>query len=137
MPTYGLDDWTLTEASTPAMLAAVQEAADSGENVAVTMWRPHWAYEAYPLRDLEDPEGAFGEPEKLFQVTNNEFAESHPFIVQVLQNMAMNEERTASLMYLMASPDEYDNENPEEAVAEWVADNPDFIEEWKAGELTG
>ncbi|WP_245579865.1 glycine betaine ABC transporter substrate-binding protein [Brevibacterium album] len=137
MPAYGLDDWELTEASTPAMLAAVQQAADSGENIAVTMWHPHWAYESFPLRDLEDPEGAFGPAEKLFPLTNSEFAESHPFVAQVLTNMAMDEERTASLMHLMAAPDEYDNENPEEAVAEWIGQNPDFLEEWKAGELTG
>lgn len=137
MPTYGLDDWQLTEASTPAMLAAVQQAVDGGENIAVTMWHPHWAYASFPLRDLEDPEEAFGPAEKLFPLTNSDFTESHPFVAQVLQNMALDEERTSSLMNLLAAPDEYDNENPEEAVAEWIGENPDFIEEWKAGELTG
>lgn len=136
MPTYGLDDWELMEASTPAMLAEVESAAESGENLAVTMWRPHWAYEAFPLRDLEDPEGAFGEPELLFQLSRTGFTEDHPFISQVLKNMVVDEERMASLQYLMASPDEYDGENPEQAIQEWAEDNQDFFEEWRAGELS-
>lgn len=54
IPTYGLEDWELIESSTPAMLGAVRSATENGENIAVTMWHPHWACEAFPLRDPED-----------------------------------------------------------------------------------
>lgn len=48
VPTYGLEDMEFVVSSTPAMLAELKGATDAGENIAVTLWRPHWAYDAYP-----------------------------------------------------------------------------------------
>ena len=37
----------------------------------------------------------------------------------------------------MFSDDNYGGENLDKAAAEWAKDNPEFIEEWKAGALGG
>src|SRR5699024_5111906 len=58
IPTYGLEDMEYTTSSTPAMLQELRTAIDGGDNIVVTLWRPHWAYDEFPIRDLEDPEGA-------------------------------------------------------------------------------
>lgn len=137
MPTYGLDDLELVASSTPAMLAEVDRATKSGENIAVTMWHPHWAYDPFPLRDLEDPEGAFGDPEKLITFSRVGFADDNPKAAQLMQNFAMDNERFTELANLMANESEYNNEDHEAAVAEWAADNADFFEDWKAGALEG
>ncbi len=68
IPTYGLDDYDLVEGSTPAMLAELQRALDGEEPVVVTLWHPHWAYSAYDIKDLEDPEGAMGDAEQLHAI---------------------------------------------------------------------
>lgn len=135
IPTYGLESLELVSASTPAMLAEVDRAAQSGDNLAMTMWHPHWAYDAYPLRDLEDPEGAFGDPEKLFSFTRTGFTEEYPKASQLMKNFAMDSETFTGLANLMANEEEYGGENPDEAVAEWAAENQDFIDAWVAGEL--
>jgi glycine betaine/proline transport system substrate-binding protein len=46
---YGLSDWTLQTSTTAAMLAALKKAVDAKKPIVVTLWRPHWAYSAYPL----------------------------------------------------------------------------------------
>ena len=33
----------------------------SSEDIVVTLWRPHWAYTAFPIKDLEDPQGKLGD----------------------------------------------------------------------------
>src|SRR5699024_10552009 len=61
IPTYGLDDMEFTTSGTPAMLQELESSIEAGENVVVTLWRPHWAYEACPVRDIEDPEETLGD----------------------------------------------------------------------------
>jgi glycine betaine/proline transport system substrate-binding protein len=136
IPTYGLEGWELIESSTPAMLGAVQSATENGENIAVTMWHPHWAYEAFPLRDLEDDQNAFGEDELFYQFSRTGFTEENPFASKVLHNFAMTNDQMSDLQYVMNSEEHYGGEDPEAAVTEWAEDNPEFFEDWTAGKLT-
>ena len=53
----------------------LESSIEAGENVVVTLWRPHWAYDAYPVRDLEDPEETLGDVEYLHSYANAEWAE--------------------------------------------------------------
>ena len=63
IPTYGLEGFEFTTSSTAAMLTEIQAATEAGENIVVTLWHPHWAYAAFPIKDLTDPEGALGTAE--------------------------------------------------------------------------
>ncbi|PMB97657.1 glycine betaine ABC transporter substrate-binding protein [Brevibacterium luteolum] len=136
IPTYGLDNLDFKISSTPAMLAQLKKATDAGDNVAVTLWRPHWAYDAFPVRDLEDPQGAMGGAEVIYNFARDGFAEDNPKAAQLLQNLVLDDENLASLENVMFSDENYGGENLEEAVAEWLEDNPDFAEDWKAGKLS-
>ena len=135
IPTYGLEDWEFAISSTPAMLAQLQSSTDAGENVAVTLWRPHWAYDAFPVRDLEDPEGAMGAGEVVYNFAYSGFGEDHPQVAQLLKNLVITDENLASLENTMFSEDNYAGENLDKAVAEWVEDNDTFVDDWKAGAL--
>jgi glycine betaine/proline transport system substrate-binding protein len=137
IPDYELEGLDYKISSTPAMLAQVKKATDAGDNVAVTLWHPHWAYSKFPLRDLKDPEKSLGEKEILYNVGNKDSVEKFPFVSQAVQNLAMSEETLADLEALMFSEDEYNGENPEQAVAEWLDDNPDFVKDFRAGSLEG
>lgn len=137
IPTYGLEDWNFQTSSTPAMLAELKRATDSGKNIAVTLWRPHWAYGAFPVRDLEDPEGAMGKSENILNFTRSGFAEDNPYVSQLLRNLVIDDDRLSSLENIMFSEDHYGGENLDAAVQEWVDRNPDFISDWKAGTLGG
>ncbi|GAA4509181.1 glycine betaine ABC transporter substrate-binding protein [Brevibacterium yomogidense] len=135
IPTYGLDDWDFKVSSTPAMLAQLQKSTDDGENVAVTLWRPHWAYDAFPVRDLEDPEGAMGEAEVIYNFARPGFADDNPQVTQLLKNLVIDDDNLASLENVMFSDDNYGGEDLDGAVDEWVGDNQEFVDDWKAGAL--
>ncbi|HJA60339.1 MAG TPA: glycine betaine ABC transporter substrate-binding protein [Candidatus Brevibacterium intestinavium] len=135
IPEYGLDNLEFKISSTPAMLAQLKKSTDAGENVAVTLWRPHWAYDAFPVRDLEDPKGAMGDAERIFSFSGEEAAEEHPYVAQLLQNLVLDDDHLASLENLMFSDENYGGDNHEKAVADWLEENPDFVDQWKKGEL--
>lgn len=129
IPTYGLEDMEFTTSGTPAMLQELESSIDAGENVVVTLWRPHWAYDAYPIRDLEDPEGALGGAEAMHTFANAEWAEdeANADVVGWFENFAMDSETLYSLENVMF------NENPDAddyrpIIEEWVADNQEYVD---------
>ncbi|GAB3493421.1 glycine betaine ABC transporter substrate-binding protein [Amycolatopsis cihanbeyliensis] len=133
IPTYGLDDMQFIESSTPAMLAELEGAIDSGKNVVVTLWRPHWAYDAFPIRDLEDPQNALGDPEEIHSFGREGFATDFPEVAKWIGNFTMTDEQLHSLEKIMFF--ENDGEDNEKSVDTWLQDNPDFISNLKAGNL--
>lgn len=133
IPTYGLDDYEFVVSSTPAMLTQVKNATDKKENVLVTLWRPHWAYAEYPLRDLEDPEGAMGDAEIISSAARSGFSEENPKAAQIVKNLALDDEQLSTLEELMMN--KFGGSNHDEAVAEWLKENPDFAEKLVKGEL--
>ena len=135
IPTYGLDDIEFAISSTPAMLAQLQSSTGAGENVAVTLWHPHWAYDAFPIKDLEDPEGALGDVEFIYNFGRSGFSSDNPNVAQLVQNFVMSSEELAELENLMFSEEHYAGEDHEAAVADWIADNEQFVDDLKAGEL--
>ncbi|MCA5894654.1 glycine betaine ABC transporter substrate-binding protein [Isoptericola sp. NEAU-Y5] len=128
IPTYGLEGMDYSISSTPAMLAELKGATDKGENIAVTLWRPHWAYDEFPVRDLEDPEGTLGEAEEIHMWGTGDFAERYPDLAGWLKNFALTDEQLFSLENTMFNNEEY-ADDPAAAVDAWLAENPDFVEQ--------
>lgn len=126
VPGYGLDDMTLIESSTPAMLAELTSATDAGENIVVTLWRPHWAYNAFPIKDLEDPQGLLGDAEGIHTVTASSFAEDFPEVNEWLSNWAMDSELLYSLEDAMFN--QYDGDDYLPVVQDWIAENQEFVD---------
>ena len=123
MPAYGLDDWTLATSSTASMLTVLSDAIDNEEEVVVTLWRPFWANAAYPVRDLEDPEGAMGEPEGLHILTHAGTADEFPEAGELMAGLQLSDEAYGALEELVTS-DEYEGDS-EGAVEVWLEENPD------------
>lgn len=136
IPAYGLEDWTFTTSSTPAMLAAIKKSQSDGDNIVVTLWRPHWAYAAFPMRDLEDPKGAMGGAEFIYSFATKGFESEHPYAGQLVKNLIINDDRLASLENVMFGADNFNGTDNDAAVAQWLGENQDFVEEWKAGTLS-
>lgn len=133
IPTYGLEDWEFLTSSSAAMLAELENAMSSGDNIVVTLWHPHWAYAAYDIRDLEDPEGTLGEAERLYNLGRPGFHEDYPNASQLLHNLYLSDEQLLEIEDLMVV--EYDREKNAQAINEWLEANPDFLENWRAGTL--
>ena len=54
---YELDDWTLVEGSSAAMVAELKKAYMNQEPIIITGWSPHWMFSSFDLKYLEDPKG--------------------------------------------------------------------------------
>lgn len=129
IPTYGLEDMEFVVSSTPAMLAELKGATEAGDDIAVTLWRPHWAYDAYPIRDLEDPEGALGDAEEIHTVGRTGFSEDYPTLTKLIEAFTLTDEQLFSLENLMF--DEDGGSDPAASAAQWLEDNPDFVTDLK------
>ena len=130
MPAYGLDDeYELVTSSTSGMLAELDSAVAAEEDIVVTLWRPFWAYNDWDMKDLEDPEGAMGEPETLNAVATKGFSEEFPEAAEYFANVKLDDDQYGSLEGLVTS-DEFDGK-PAEAVDKWIEDNGDQFD-WLA-----
>lgn len=124
MPAYGLDgEYQLVTSSTATMLATLQKAIEQEEDIAVTLWRPFWANDAFPLKDLKDPQGAMGEPEALHFLATKGFSEKYPEAAELIGGIALDDAQYGSLEDLVVN--EYGKGKEAEAVKEWVEKNPD------------
>lgn len=129
IPTYGLEDMEFVVSSTPAMLAELKGATAAGDDIAVTLWRPHWAYDAYPVRDLEDPEGALGDAEEIHTVGRTGFSEDYPTLTKLIEAFTLTDEQLFSLENLMFNED--GGSDPAASAAQWLEENPDFVTDLK------
>ena len=126
MPGYGLDgEYTLRTSSSPAMLAALKDAVDAKKPIVVTLWRPHWAYAAYPIKDLEDPKGLMGDAEEIHTYARAGFSKDFPDVAKWLGGFTMTDEQLGSLEDLMVN--EYGEGKEAEAVAAWIKENADYV----------
>jgi glycine betaine/proline transport system substrate-binding protein len=126
IPSYGLDDMEFLTSSTAAMLSELKSATDKGENVVVTLWEPHRAYAQFPIKNLEDPEGAFGATESLYTYSSNDFAENSPKAAGYLENFTMDSETLMSLVQAMFIDYEGDDYGP--VVEKWIDDNQEYVD---------
>lgn len=124
MPKYGLDDWTLKTSSTPAMLAVLKKDIAAKKPVAVTLWRPHWAYSAFPIKDLQDPKGAMGAPDGIHAVGTGDFNDEFPKVAAMVKKFHMDDKQLGSLEETVLVKHKDD---PAKGVDEWLKANPDFV----------
>ena len=130
VPGYGLDGYEVVEGSTPAMLAELERATGSQEPVIVTLWRPHWAYGVYDIRDLEDPQGLLGDAEEIHALGREGFSADFPEVAEWISRFEMDDAALASLENLIIN--EHGAGEEEAAVEEWLsdADNRALVDSW-------
>ncbi|MQW76755.1 glycine/betaine ABC transporter substrate-binding protein [Nocardioides sp. dk4132] len=129
MPGYGLDDYELVTSSTAAMLAELKSATDAEEDIVVTLWKPFWANSEFPVKELEDPEGALGEAETLNAVATAGFAEEHPEVAEMFGRFKLDDEAYGALENLVVN--EFGSGKEEAAIEAWLEENPDFVDSLK------
>lgn len=127
IPTYKLDGMDYITSSTPAMLAELSKALDSGKNIAVTLWRPHWAYDAFDIKDLADPEGTLGAAESIHTVTRTGFADDFAEVNGWLKDFTLSSDLLFSLENVMYNTDETVTDYTE-IVRTWMDENKDYVD---------
>ena len=127
IPTYGLEHMDFVTSSTPAMLAELSSKLDAGENVVVTLWRPHWAYDAFDIKDLEDPELTLGEAESIHSFARTGFDTDFPEVAEWIGNFRMDSDTLFSLENVMYNTDE-DISDYTDIVRDWMDENSAWVD---------
>lgn len=126
-PDYGLDDsFKLLTSSTPAMLTELKKATGAHKPIVVTSWAPFWASEAYNLRPLEDPKGAYGQPEGGHLLARKGFSDDFPEVADMIAHLKLTAEQQASLEDNLVN--KYEQGQEEQAIQAWLDENPDFAQ---------
>lgn len=134
IPQYNLgNDFRLVTGSTPTMLSSLEDATNNEEPIVVTLWHPHWAYAAYPVKDLEDPKGALGEAEEIYATAPNDFTDEHPQVADWMSNFKLTDDQLSSLENLVLQENE---DSPQQGVEQWISANQDVVNQW-VGESSG
>jgi glycine betaine/proline transport system substrate-binding protein len=127
MPAYGLDgEYQLVTSSTAAMLTELKSATEKHEDIVVTLWRPFWANDAFPVKDLDDPKGAMGESEGLHFLATSGFAKEFPEAAELIGKIVLDDEQYGSLEDLVVN--QYGEGREADAVDEWLSTHGDELD---------
>lgn len=126
IPEYGLEKMKFLTSSTPAMLTQLKKATDAGENIVVTLWRPHWAYDEFPIKDLKDPKNTLGTAEHITAYGDAEFEKDYPTLTTWLKDFKMDDEHLFSLENAMFNGTDTDNYAP--IVDKWITENQEYVD---------
>jgi glycine betaine/proline transport system substrate-binding protein len=127
IPQYGLGDMDFVTSSTPAMLADLKAALKAKEDVVVTLWRPHWAYDAFPIKDLEDPKGALGKGEQIHTVAKKDFTSEFPTASKWIKDFSMDSDTLYSLENVLVNSGAKQSQY-QEITAKWAAEHEDYVD---------
>lgn len=124
IPTYGLDEagFSLETSSTTGMLAELDSATQAEEPIVVTLWRPFWANAAYPVKDLEDPEGALGDSEGLHFLARSGFSDDCPDVAAAVGEISLDDETYGAMEDTVVN--QFEGE-PAEGISAFLEENPD------------
>lgn len=127
VPDYGLQKMEIVTSSSPAMLAQLKKAIREHKNIAVTLWRPHWAYSALPLKDLKDPKGGMGKANEIDTVVRKGFDKDYPTLTKWLKNFTFPPELLSDLENQLFNVDGGADEKEYPAITKkWLSKHEDF-----------
>lgn len=120
-----LSDWEVQTSSSGAMATELRSAVENGEEIVVTGWSPHWKFQEFDLKYLEDPEGSFGEAETINTIVRQDLEADSPHAFNVLDNFYWETDHMEEVMLEIEQ-----GASPQEAAETWVEDNADIVSEW-------
>ena len=129
IPRYRLS-MNLVEASTPAMLAELEQSYDMQEPFVFLAWKPHWMNRAYQFHYLSDPKnamGPFNEPQTIHTVVREGLADSEPAAYALMNHMRLDADQVAKLEISINNA-----ANPEAGVRDWLEEgrNRELVRPW-------
>lgn len=129
MEAYGLEDagYDLVAGSPAEWLGAFRDAVENQAWVVLPLWQPQWVNAAYDVRQLEEPENAYGAPDTAYLMGHNSVrdklsAES----LELLSNLRLPIEAVTEMDRLVNQ----DGLTPRDAARQWMAENSEKVESW-------
>ena len=123
---YGLN-FSVLDSSDAAMVAQLGQAVQAEEWIIVTGWVPHWKFDAYDLKFLADPEGAYGEDETINTIVRTGFRDDfEPEVVAFLEDFYLTQDQLHEMMNIIRESDE----SALKLAKDWLDTNPDVVDSW-------
>lgn len=129
LPGYGLDDkWEVIEGSGAAMTAELAKAIKKEEPIIVTGWIPHWKFNEFDLKMLEDPKGLYGGEGTTNTIVRHGLDKDLPNAYKFLDQFIWGPEEMQDVMVKIQS-----GMSEQEAAEAWASENSDLVETWVEG----
>ena len=112
------------------MLAELQQAINNEEPIIITGWAPHWMFQDFDLKILEDPQATLGE-EEIRTIARQGFAEDFPEAYKIIDAFYWEVEDMQEVV------SEALDIPYEEAAENWIEANQDRVSEWTQGAAQG
>lgn len=119
-------DVDLTASSEGVMLSTLDQAIEDEEPIVVTLWQPHWAFEKYDLKFLDDPEEHLGASENIHTMVREGLEDDKPDAYKLLDNFHWDLEDMNQVM----SEAQDDDVETIDAAKDWIKENQDKVDEW-------
>jgi glycine betaine/proline transport system substrate-binding protein len=129
MAVYGLERYNLVTSSATAMTAMLERAHRRKRWIVATAWRPHWMFQVWDLRFLEDPAGALGGRERAHALVRRGLHRDMPEVVDFLARMYL------PLPELEAAMEAARASSYEDAVERYIAQHPKRVRYWLSEEI--
>ncbi|WP_406657171.1 glycine betaine ABC transporter substrate-binding protein [Methanolobus sp. ZRKC2] len=124
---YSLD-YDLVASSSAGMAAELKNSISDEEWVVVTLWTPHWTFNSFDLKYLEDPNGVYGEADHVETLARVGLAEDDPELYGIIGRFNWTHDDIQSVMADLA-----DGMPEDEAAQKWIDNNPEKVQEWIGG----
>ncbi|BAX81451.1 glycine betaine ABC transporter substrate-binding protein [Labilibaculum antarcticum] len=119
---YKLDFEQITS-SGPAMVASLEKAIRDKESIIVTGWKPHFIWNKYDLKYLEDPKGIYP-IDACTIISRKGFEKDKPEAATFFKNFKMGEAKLYELVAAIQSKGE------EAGATEWYKANKVLVDSW-------
>lgn len=127
---YGIEDYNLIASSGAGMTSAISRAVRRDEWIVATGWSPHWKFAAWDLRYIEDPKGILGGKEKVHALARHDFYQDVPYeVYEFFTRYYLPLDELEAIMF-NAREASY-----EEAIEQYMEENPARVQYWITGEL--
>ncbi len=107
------------------MITAIDDAISNEEPIVSPLWSPHRVFSQYDLKFLEDPKNVYGQTEKIYHATRQNFADDFPKVSKWMKNWKLNDQQIGELMTYVS-----DAEEPIDGARKWVEENQELVNEW-------
>ncbi|WP_236702438.1 MULTISPECIES: glycine betaine ABC transporter substrate-binding protein [Bacillaceae] len=111
------------------MTQQLRNAYENEEPIVVTAWEPHWKFNSFDLRFLDDPQGIYAEEGEIRTIVREGLEEEDPDAFRILDQFYWTADDMNEVMLLIAE----EGMDPEDAAKQWVEENQEKVSEWLEG----
>ncbi len=123
---YGLN-FNVMDSSDAAMVIQLGQAIRNDEWIVVTGWVPHWKFDVWDLKFLEDPHNVYGGSENIQTVLRKGFfADFDPAVSSFMARYKLTQAQLHEMMNIVREG----SGSELELARQWVLDNEDVVQGW-------